>query len=282
MHRSTLVAARLPLVSPVATLLLRSERRVTGGRPRRLSLEYAHAARVRSDAAIDIECVRPRRLRGKGGGTEYRRSWRQDARSCPRSHWPACCRRRRTLLAHIRTILDLSRANLRFSAERISLCRSRHWRVVGHSVPMSGPDSPGPRRSGTPDGGVRKARRSKGRLQGHGLGLGQRPKNKAALRIVMYGIGALVALGWITAAISAGAYTARLNRASIWGFLTLVISPLPVFLLLLWVGPRDAGDDDWLSCPFCADAVKPGARRCPHCRSDLAPSDLIPTGDERR
>src|SRR5262245_33230759 len=34
MHRSTLVAARLPLVSPVATLLLHSERRVTGGRPR--------------------------------------------------------------------------------------------------------------------------------------------------------------------------------------------------------------------------------------------------------
>jgi len=98
----------------------------------------------------------------------------------------------------------------------------------------------------------------------------------------VYGIGALVGFGWILAAIGAGAYAARLNRTGLWGCSALVIAPLPVFLLLFWLGAREDEDDDWLSCPFCADAVKPGGRRCPHCRSDLASNDLTAAGAEKR
>jgi fatty acid desaturase len=95
-----------------------------------------------------------------------------------------------------------------------------------------------------------------------------------------YGTGVLVALGWMLAAMGAGAYAARLNRTAYWGFVALVISPLPVFLLLFWLGSRKGEDDRWFSCPFCADAVTPGARRCQHCHSDLAPGDLTPTDAE--
>ena len=90
--------------------------------------------------------------------------------------------------------------------------------------------------------------------------------------LILAAIAALVCLGWILAAIGAGSYAVRLNRSGAWGFLALVVSPLPVFLLLFGLGPRsDDDDDDYAaSCPFCAEDVKPEARLCPHCRSDLA------------
>jgi len=87
--------------------------------------------------------------------------------------------------------------------------------------------------------------------------------------LVLAGLTALVSLGWILAAIGAGSYAVRLKRSGAWGFLALVVSPLPVFLLLFGLGPRNADDDDRVSCPFCAEDVKLEARLCPHCRSDL-------------
>jgi uncharacterized membrane protein YGL010W len=89
--------------------------------------------------------------------------------------------------------------------------------------------------------------------------------------LVLLGSLALVVVGWILGAIAAGFYAIRLNRSGAWAFLGLVVSPLTVFVLLFGLGPRD-DEDDRISCPFCAEDVKPEAILCPHCRSDLSKS----------
>jgi hypothetical protein len=82
----------------------------------------------------------------------------------------------------------------------------------------------------------------------------------------------LIFAAWMLGAIAAGLYANRLNRSSAYGFLALIVSPLPVFLLLFGLGPRVDEDDDHIrvACPFCAEDVRSQARVCPHCRGDLA------------
>jgi hypothetical protein len=82
---------------------------------------------------------------------------------------------------------------------------------------------------------------------------------------------AIIVLAWILGALATGFYANRLNRSGAWGFLALIVTPLPVFLLLFGLGPRVDDDDDRvrIACPFCAEDIKPEARLCPHCRSDL-------------
>jgi uncharacterized membrane protein YGL010W len=81
---------------------------------------------------------------------------------------------------------------------------------------------------------------------------------------------ALIALAWVMCVIGAGFYAARLKRnPAWWGFLAFVVSPLPVFVLLFGLGPRQEEDYDHIACPFCAEEIKTEARICPHCRSDL-------------
>lgn len=98
--------------------------------------------------------------------------------------------------------------------------------------------------------------------------------------IIILGIGlgllALLLLAWVLSAIAAGLYANRLNRSGAWGFLALIVSPIPVFLLLFGLGPRTDEDDEQFSiaCPFCAEEIKPEAILCPHCHTDL-------TGTER-
>ena len=81
----------------------------------------------------------------------------------------------------------------------------------------------------------------------------------------------LVFLAWILGAIAAGLYANRLNRSGGYGFLALLVSPLPVFLLLFGLGPHVDEDEDTIriACPMCAEDIRPEARLCPHCRSDL-------------
>jgi hypothetical protein len=91
--------------------------------------------------------------------------------------------------------------------------------------------------------------------------------------IVLVGVLAIlaIAVAWILGALAAGFYANRLNRSGGWGFLALIVSPLPVFLLLFGLGPRVDEDDEHIriSCPFCAEDIKAEARLCPHCRSEL-------------
>jgi hypothetical protein len=96
------------------------------------------------------------------------------------------------------------------------------------------------------------------------------PQDVLALGIGV-GLFVVIALAWMLGALAAGFYANRLNRSAAWGFVALVVSPLTVFLLLFGLGPRADEDDDSIriSCPFCAEDIKPEARLCPHCRSDL-------------
>jgi len=89
---------------------------------------------------------------------------------------------------------------------------------------------------------------------------------------IAVGILVLISLAWMLGAIAAGLYANRLNRSGAYGFLALLVSPLPVFLLLFGLGPHvDEEDDEHIriACPFCAEDTRPEARLCPHCRSDL-------------
>src|SRR5262249_53703455 len=90
--------------------------------------------------------------------------------------------------------------------------------------------------------------------------------------VIALGILILIFVTWMLGAIAAGFYANRLNRSSAYGFLAMIVSPLPVFLLLFGLGPRVDEDDEHIrvACPFCAEDVRPEARVCPHCRSDLA------------
>lgn len=90
----------------------------------------------------------------------------------------------------------------------------------------------------------------------------------------------LILLAWILGAIASGLYANRLNRSGGYGFLALLVSPLPVFLLLFGLGPRVDEDEDTIriACPFCAEDIKPEAMLCPHCRSDLTRT----AGERRR
>jgi hypothetical protein len=89
--------------------------------------------------------------------------------------------------------------------------------------------------------------------------------------IIVLVVAALVALAWILMAIGAGCYAARLRRTAAWGLLALIVSPLPVYLLLFGIGPRqeEEYDEDRIACAFCAEQIRPEAMVCPHCRSDL-------------
>jgi hypothetical protein len=90
--------------------------------------------------------------------------------------------------------------------------------------------------------------------------------------LVLVAFAVLVSLAWILMAIGAGFYAARLRRTAAWGLLALIVSPLPVYLLLFGMGPRaddEEYEEDRISCPFCAEDIKPEALRCPHCHSDV-------------
>jgi hypothetical protein len=94
--------------------------------------------------------------------------------------------------------------------------------------------------------------------------------NRIGLReLILVAISTVFVLAWILSAIGAAFYAARLKRSGAWGLLSLVVSPLPVFLLLFGLGPREEDDYDHISCPFCAEEIKSEARLCPHCRSEL-------------
>jgi len=80
-------------------------------------------------------------------------------------------------------------------------------------------------------------------------------------------------LGWILAAVGAGCYAIRLNRSGGWGILSLIVSPVPVFLLLFGLGPHVDDEEEYrIACPFCAESIRSEAVICPHCRSELTRS----------
>jgi len=112
----------------------------------------------------------------EAGESEYVGSCRRAARSTARRYRAVCCRPRWTLSVNGRTILDVSRANLRLNAERIPLYWPGYSRVIEHCVSMSRSYSSWPRGSRTSDDRMRTARRLTRGLLGHCLGLDQCPE----------------------------------------------------------------------------------------------------------
>ncbi len=80
----------------------------------------------------------------------------------------------------------------------------------------------------------------------------------------------LIVLPWLLLLLAAGFYAVRLDRSMGWLVTAFFLSPLVAFALLFGLGPkRDDEDDERQTCPFCAEAIKPAAVLCPHCRSKL-------------
>lgn len=84
-------------------------------------------------------------------------------------------------------------------------------------------------------------------------------------------------MAWAAAAVVAGFVAAARQRSGFaWMVLSLVISPLLAFVLLLVLGRGDAGtraptSDTHRHCPACREIVRIDALRCMHCHCEITP-----------
>lgn len=76
-------------------------------------------------------------------------------------------------------------------------------------------------------------------------------------------------LVWIVAAAIPAMIAAHKKRSfALWLLYGLAIWPIALVHALL-IGSRRPGGGDRAPCPYCAEAILPEARICPHCRSEL-------------
>ena len=68
---------------------------------------------------------------------------------------------------------------------------------------------------------------------------------------------------WVPINLIVGAIVGKTkNRIGAGMFLAILLGPIGWLVVLI-------GPDYRRKCPFCAESVKPEAKICPHCRSDI-------------
>jgi hypothetical protein len=87
-------------------------------------------------------------------------------------------------------------------------------------------------------------------------------------------------LFWFVASIVVGIWAGNRGRNGAgWCLLSLLISPLLTFLILLVIGKNEQAVEaeaietgGMRKCPMCAELVKREAVKCKHCGSEMAPA----------
>ena len=84
-------------------------------------------------------------------------------------------------------------------------------------------------------------------------------------------------IGWLTFAVAPAVLAARRGRTGVgWYFVSLLISPLLAFVLLL-VLPNLEEDERramMRKCPACAELVRPEAKICRFCRHEFSAEEV--------
>ena len=86
-----------------------------------------------------------------------------------------------------------------------------------------------------------------------------------------------IILFWLVFSVLVGVWASNRGRSGLgYGLLSLLISPLITFLVLLVIGPsRETMESDAIAagemrkCPRCAELVKAEAKLCRYCHSEL-------------
>jgi hypothetical protein len=103
----------------------------------------------------------------------------------------------------------------------------------------------------------------------------ERPREGRAVEIFLF---------WFVASIVVGIWAGSRGRNGAgWCLLSLLISPLLTFLILLAIGKNSKAIEaeaietgGMRKCPMCAELVKREAMKCKHCGADLPPLEEEP------